>query len=133
MRKQAAITAAVTAVVLVAAACWHLKKDDRPVDKIAEPQSSTKRFVLPELFESKQNANTISAGESLVPAEYKPNASSIGVPWNVERAMMGDAQSNGAPLRESNLSDPQPVSPMSIRQPQTDSILGTPATPPDSK
>jgi len=133
VRKQAAITAAVTAAVLVLVAWWQLKIDDRAVKKVAEPQSSNKRLILPELPSSKQYEEAIHPGESLVPAEYKANASSIGVPWNVERAMMGDAQNNGWPLRESNLSEPQPVAPKSIKQPQVDSIPGTPQTPPNSK
>jgi hypothetical protein len=132
VRKQTAITALVTAAVLAGGAWWQLKKDGRPVNKVAEPQSSNKRLILPELPESKQNEG-IWNRESLVPAEYKAIASSIGVPWNVERAMIGDAQSNGSPLRKSHLSEPQPDAPDSIPQPQMDSILSTPQTPPNSK
>jgi hypothetical protein len=132
MRKHSAITAILTAAVLVAAAWWQLRKDDKPANAVAKRQPSSERFVLPQLPNSQQENEAVRTSEVLVlvPAAGKNNSTNIGVPWNVERAMMGESERRD--LREFDHIESQP-SPQPIQQLQTDSILGTPPTAPNPK
>src|SRR3954451_19456673 len=109
MRKHSAITALVTAAVVVSAAWWQLRKDDKPANATAKKQPSSERFVLPQLSTSQQENEAVRTSRVLVPAADKSNSTNIGVPWSVERAMMGEGERRD--LQQSIQSEWQPVSP----------------------
>src|SRR6476660_2487624 len=94
MRKHSAITALVTAAVLVSAAWSQLRNDDKPASVAAKQLPSSERSVLPQLPNSQQPNEAVRTGEDLVPAGSKSNSTNIGVPWSVERAMMGEGHVN---------------------------------------
>src|SRR5690349_654531 len=130
MRKHSAITALVTAAVLVTAAWWQLGKDDRPVNVAAK--QLTERSVLPQLPNSQQANEAVPTSGVLVPAADISNSTNIGVPWSVERAMMGDGHVNEFQTPQTIQVETGPVSPQPIKQPTTNSILGTPEVAPNS-
>ena|SRR5689334_19063312 len=133
MRKHSAITALVTAAVLVTAAWWQLRNDDKPANATAKKQPPSDRFVLPQLSNSQQANEAVRTSGVLVPAADISNSTNIGVPWSVERAMMGDGHVNEFQTPQTIQVETGPVSPQPIKQPTTNSILGTPEVAPNSK
>jgi hypothetical protein len=56
------------------------------------------------------------------PEPVHPDKSEVGVPWNVERAMMGDGQRNATPMRQGEMhweAQPDPNSSPLVIQPDS--------------
>jgi len=116
VRKHVAITAFLTGVAVLAAAWLQLNKSDKPVIKVAEGHSSKGRLILPKLPIAKQTYEAMPSVEQIVPAAYDRDPMNVGVPWGIERAMIGESGASVSRLREFGSVETQPISPQSVPQ-----------------
>ncbi len=87
-------------LVLVGLLWWRVRELEKTVNSLRIQPVANSTVVWQNEEHSKNDAEKKHVFKLIDSAPVDPGKSKVGVPWNVERAMMNDADQNASPARE---------------------------------
>ena len=113
MKKQLFLAAfCVVLLLMVGLLWWRVRELERTVNSLRIEPAANSTIVWQKEQQSKKDAPKKQVFKLIdSPAPVYPGKSNIGVPWNVERAMMGGAHQNGELRRTEQWQPTEPVTP----------------------